>query len=147
MNCVLFAKMDQVFSKENKTLKKYLKIGEKYWKSQGILSVRKSGNPDDAFVFQPKQSWQIDLDHLESLIDDSTAAIVINNPSNPCGSVYPKQHLKDILNVASRNKVPIIADEIYAHFVSFILGILFQMIKVNKFMLICQCTKIIDSPL
>ena len=35
MNCVLFAKMDQVFSKENKTLKKYWKIGEKYWKSQG----------------------------------------------------------------------------------------------------------------
>ena len=45
MNCVLFAKMDQVFSKENKTIKKYLKIGKKYWKSQGILSVRKSGNP------------------------------------------------------------------------------------------------------
>ena len=45
MNCVLFAKMDQVFSKENKTLKKYWKIGKKYWKSQGILSVRKSGNP------------------------------------------------------------------------------------------------------
>ena len=35
MNCVLFAKMDQVFSKENQTLKKYWKIGEKYWKSQG----------------------------------------------------------------------------------------------------------------
>ena len=35
MNSVLFAKMDQVFSKENKTLKKYWKIGEKYWKSQG----------------------------------------------------------------------------------------------------------------
>ena len=45
MSCVLFTKMDQVFSKENKTLKKYWKIGEKYWKSQGILSVRKSGNP------------------------------------------------------------------------------------------------------
>ena len=50
MNCVLFVKMDQVFSKENKTLKKYWKIGEKILeksgKSQGILSVRKSGNPD-----------------------------------------------------------------------------------------------------
>ena len=48
MNCVLCAKMDQVFSKENKTLKKYWKIGkilEKSGKSQGILSVRKSGNP------------------------------------------------------------------------------------------------------
>ena len=47
MNCVLFAKMDQVFSKENKTLKKYWKIRkilEKSGKIQGILSVRKSGN-------------------------------------------------------------------------------------------------------
>ena len=35
MNNVLFANMDQVFSKENNTLKKYWKIGEKYWKSQG----------------------------------------------------------------------------------------------------------------
>ena len=50
MNCVLFAKMDQVFSKENKTLKKYWKIGEKYWKSQGILLVRKSGNPGQLLV-------------------------------------------------------------------------------------------------
>ena len=40
MNCVLFAKMDQVFSLKNKTLKKY-------WKNQGILSVQKSGNPVD----------------------------------------------------------------------------------------------------
>ena len=31
--------------KKNKTLKKYWKNGPKYWKSQGILSVRKSGNP------------------------------------------------------------------------------------------------------
>ena len=39
--------MDQVFSKETKTLKKILENWKKYWKSQGILSVRKSGNPDD----------------------------------------------------------------------------------------------------
>ena len=37
--------MNQVFSQENKTLKNIGKLEEKYWKSQGILSVRKSGNP------------------------------------------------------------------------------------------------------
>ena len=49
MNHVLFAKMDQVFSKENKTLNNtgiLEKILEKSGKSQGILSFRKSGNPD-----------------------------------------------------------------------------------------------------
>jgi tyrosine aminotransferase len=44
-----------------------------------------------------EKSWEIDLGHLESLINDKTVAIVINNPSNPCGSVFSKQHLLDIL--------------------------------------------------
>ncbi|XP_023942075.2 tyrosine aminotransferase [Bicyclus anynana] len=65
----------------------------------------------------PNEHWKIDLDDLESQIDDDTVAIVINNPSNPCGSVYDKEHLYEILEIASRNKVPIIADEIYEHFV------------------------------
>ena len=51
MNCVLFAKMDQVFSKENKTLKKYWKIGKKYWKSQG-KGREKSGN------FVSPEKWE-----------------------------------------------------------------------------------------
>lgn len=59
----------------------------------------------------------MDLESLESQIDENTAAIVVNNPSNPCGSVYTREHLKDIIDVASRNRVPIIADEIYEHFV------------------------------
>ena len=37
MSCVLYAKMDEVFSEKNKTLKK--KNWKKYWKSRGILSV------------------------------------------------------------------------------------------------------------
>ena len=48
MNCVLLAKIDQVLVKKNKTLKntgKLEKTLEKSGKSQGILSVRKSGNP------------------------------------------------------------------------------------------------------
>ena len=35
MNCVLFAKMNQVFSEEKINLKKYWKNGKKYWKNQG----------------------------------------------------------------------------------------------------------------
>lgn len=67
--------------------------------------------------FQPELGWEIDLDNLESQIDESTAAIVINNPSNPCGSVFSKDHALDILDVAARYYVPIIADEIYEHMV------------------------------
>lgn len=42
---------------------------------------------------------------MEALINDRTRAIVINNPSNPCGSVYSKEHLQAILEVAERKKV------------------------------------------
>ena len=55
---------------------------------------------------------------MESVIDDDTTAIIINNPSNPCGAVFSEKHIREILDIAERNKVPIIADEIYAHFVS-----------------------------
>ena len=47
MNCVLFAKMDQVFSKENKTLKKYWKIGKNTGKVR-----EKSGN------FVSPEKWE-----------------------------------------------------------------------------------------
>ncbi|TPX60911.1 tyrosine transaminase [Powellomyces hirtus] len=66
------------------------------------------------YNLDPSRTWEIDLDHLQSLIDENTTAILVNNPSNPCGSVYSKQHLLDILAVADKHKLPIISDEIYA---------------------------------
>ena len=65
----------------------------------------------------PEENWMVDLDHMEAMIDERTKAIVINNPSNPCGSVFDEAHLKDILAIAERHCIPIIADEIYEHFV------------------------------
>ncbi|GBM37996.1 Tyrosine aminotransferase [Araneus ventricosus] len=65
----------------------------------------------------PEKSWEVDLADLEHQISADTAAIVVNNPSNPCGSVYSRRHLQSILEVAARNYVPIIADEIYEQFV------------------------------
>ncbi|XP_031550966.1 tyrosine aminotransferase-like [Actinia tenebrosa] len=47
----------------------------------------------------PEKSWEVDLDHLESVIDSKTRAIIVNNPSNPCGSVYTREHLEAILEV------------------------------------------------
>ncbi|CAF3575809.1 unnamed protein product [Rotaria socialis] len=65
----------------------------------------------------PDENWQVNIDHLESLIDDRTRAVLINNPSNPCGAVYTAAHLRKILLVCERNHLPIIADEIYADMV------------------------------
>jgi tyrosine aminotransferase len=55
------------------------------------------------------------LDSLKAQIDESVAAILVNNPSNPCGSVFSPKHLLDILQIAEASKIPIIADEIYGN--------------------------------
>ncbi|XP_069758002.1 tyrosine aminotransferase isoform X2 [Narcine bancroftii] len=73
--------------------------------------------PESPLKAKPEKSWEIDLQHMEALIDDKTACILVNNPSNPCGSVFNKSHLQNILAVAARNYLPIIADEIYADMV------------------------------
>eukprot|EP00300_Choanocystis_sp_HF-7_P033728 c46144_g1_i1.p1 GENE.c46144_g1_i1~~c46144_g1_i1.p1 ORF type:complete len:451 (+),score=79.60 c46144_g1_i1:54-1355(+) len=62
----------------------------------------------------PDKAWSIDLDHLRSLADERTKAILINNPSNPCGSVFTRKHLCEIVALADELKIPIISDEIYA---------------------------------
>lgn len=46
---------------------------------------------------QPEKSWEADLKQMESLVDDKTACLIVNNPSNPCGSVFSKSHLQKIV--------------------------------------------------
>mmetsp|Transcript_25546 Transcript_25546/g.33261 ORF Transcript_25546/g.33261 Transcript_25546/m.33261 type:complete len:426 (-) Transcript_25546:253-1530(-) len=65
----------------------------------------------------PSRGWEMDIDALEALIDDKTKAIVINNPSNPCGSLFSDQNLKDLLAIAEKYKLIIISDEIYGKMV------------------------------
>lgn len=55
----------------------------------------------------------IDIQHMESLIDERTKAIIINNPSNPTGAVFPKQHLEELAVIINKHKLVVIADEIY----------------------------------
>ena len=61
----------------------------------------------------PEKDWTCDLEAMDKLIDSRTRAIVISNPSNPCGSNFSAEHLRDICAVARKHNVLIIADEIY----------------------------------
>lgn len=56
-------------------------------------------HPDVLLVLglQPERSWEVDLQHMESLIDERTSCLIVTNPSNPCGSVFSKEHLQKIL--------------------------------------------------
>jgi tyrosine aminotransferase len=64
----------------------------------------------------PNSEWQCDLDHLRQLLLSNSkrrVAVVVNNPSNPTGAVFSKDHLKDIVSLCEEFRVPILADEVY----------------------------------
>jgi alanine-synthesizing transaminase len=60
-----------------------------------------------------EESWLPDLADLENKISKKTKLIVIINPNNPCGSVYSKEEISQILALAASNDIPVAADEIY----------------------------------
>lgn len=70
-----------------------------------------------SYSLDPLNDWQVDLNDMEAKIDDKTRAILINNVGNPCGNVFSKEHIMDILALAERFKLPIISDDIYEFFV------------------------------
>lgn len=57
--------------------------------------------------------WYPDFADLESKITDKTKAIVIINPNNPTGAVYPKEVLEKFIDIALRHHLIIFNDEIY----------------------------------
>ena len=55
------------------------------------------------------------MTHLESLVlsHPNVAALVVNNPSNPTGSVFSEYHVGQLLQFARKYRLPIVADEVY----------------------------------
>ncbi|RKO96546.1 Tyrosine/nicotianamine aminotransferase [Caulochytrium protostelioides] len=65
------------------------------------------------YPLDPARNWAADVAAMDALVDDRTVAILVCNPSNPCGSVFDRATLEGIIAVAERHGLPIIADEIY----------------------------------
>ena len=60
-----------------------------------------------------QSEWYPDLEDLERKITPKTKAIVVINPNNPTGALYPKDLLERIVEIARRNELIIFSDEIY----------------------------------
>jgi len=69
---------------------------------------------DPAFYrTDPARGWIPDLEHLESLITPRTRALVLIDPNNPTGAVYPTPIRRALLDIAERHGLVILADEVY----------------------------------
>jgi len=60
-----------------------------------------------------EEGWMPNIDDLRSKISPKTRAIVITNPNNPTGSVYSGKMIREILDIAGENDLPVLSDEIY----------------------------------
>lgn len=58
-------------------------------------------------------NWYPDMDDIRSKITDRTKGIVIINPNNPTGALYPREVLQEIVDIAREHQLIIFSDEIY----------------------------------
>lgn len=65
------------------------------------------------YICDEKADWLPDLDDIEKKITDRTKGIVIINPNNPTGALYPRDLLLRIVEIARRHELLIFSDEIY----------------------------------
>lgn len=76
-------------------------------------SVTLAGGTAVHYICDEQSSWYPDIDDMRSKITDKTKGIVIINPNNPTGSLYPREILEQIAQLARENGLIIFSDEIY----------------------------------
>lgn len=76
-------------------------------------SVSLAGGRPVHYICDEKSNWYPDLSDIESKITPKTKGIVVINPNNPTGVLYPKEVLEGIVDIARRHGLVIFADEIY----------------------------------
>lgn len=65
------------------------------------------------YICDEQADWYPDLDDIRKKITDRTKGIVIINPNNPTGALYPKEILAEIAEIARQHELIIFSDEIY----------------------------------
>ena len=75
--------------------------------------VNLAGGTAVHYIRDEGSEWYPDIDDIRSKITDKTKAIVIINPNNPTGALYPKELLQQIVDIAREHQLIIFSDEIY----------------------------------
>ena len=76
-------------------------------------AVSLSGGNPIHYRCDEEQDWAPDIEDIRSKITERTKGIVVINPNNPTGAVYPKEVLQQIIDLAREHNLIIFADEIY----------------------------------
>jgi alanine-synthesizing transaminase len=78
-----------------------------------------SGYPPITYRLNPENGWMPDLEELRNKVryNEAIAGIMIINPDNPTGAVYPREVLEEMVSIAREYDLFVVADEIYMNMV------------------------------
>ncbi|MGQ5523060.1 pyridoxal phosphate-dependent aminotransferase [Chitinimonas sp. PSY-7] len=76
-------------------------------------AVALSGGTPRHYTCDEENEWLPNLDDIRAKITENTRAIVVINPNNPTGALYPDEVLQGILQIAREHSLIVFADEIY----------------------------------
>ena len=77
------------------------------------VAVSLSGGRPVHYRCDEGAGWLPDLDDIEARITERTRALVVINPNNPTGALYPEDLLRGLIELARRHQLIVFADEIY----------------------------------
>lgn len=75
--------------------------------------VTLAGGTPVHYICDEQAEWYPDIDDIKKKVSPRTKAIVIINPNNPTGALYPRELLEEIVEIARQNNLIIFSDEIY----------------------------------
>jgi alanine-synthesizing transaminase len=76
-------------------------------------AVALSGGTPVHYVCDEQSGWLPDIDDIRRKINERTKAIVVINPNNPTGALYPEPLLQELVELARQHQLVVLADEIY----------------------------------
>ncbi|MGL6159632.1 pyridoxal phosphate-dependent aminotransferase [Microbulbifer sp.] len=79
--------------------------------------IRMNGGEVRYVPTRAENNHQLDPHEVIDAIDSNTHAIVLNSPSNPTGTVYPRETIETIVQEAAYRGIYVISDEVYDHLV------------------------------
>jgi aspartate aminotransferase len=87
-------------------------IPSPYWVSYPDM-VRLAGAEPVIVQTNERNGWKMTAEEFENAMTPRTKMVIINSPGNPTGSVYSREELEAIVNVAAEEDIYILSDEIY----------------------------------
>lgn len=88
-------------------------IPSPFWTAYPLM-VSQLGGKVKVLETSIENDWKLDIGRLEELIDSETKAIILNSPNNPTSKCINPSDINEILAMAARKSVMVIADQTYS---------------------------------